>query len=135
MPVTKRTAAMKDITHDLPSVMRKHIETHNAPDPKGFMATFAPDALVNDNKREFLGHAAIKAWADKELFGDRVRLVVQQAFDNHGDVVLRGLVTGDFDKTNLPDPVILTYYFSLRDGVITQLVVVLNRAIAEPAHS
>ena len=120
---------MKDITRDLPSVIRRHIETHNAPDPDAFMATFAPDALVNDNKREFLGYTAIRDWADKELFGDRVKLAVEQAFDNHGDVVLRGLVTGDFDKANLPDPLILTYYFSLRDGLISQLIIILNTSV------
>ena len=30
----------------------------------------------------------------------------------------------------LPDPVILTYYFSLRDDLITQQIIVLNKAVA-----
>jgi hypothetical protein len=130
VPATQVGKRMKDISHDLPSVVRKHIETHNAPDPEGFIATFAPDGLVNDNRREFLGHTAVKAWADKELFGDKVKLAVHQAFDNHGDVILRGVVTGDFDKTNLPDPLILTYYFSLGDGAISQLIIILNTSVA-----
>ena len=34
---------------------------------------------------------------------------------------------GDFDKTNLPDPVVLTNYFGVRDGKIVSLVTILNR--------
>ncbi len=121
---------MKDIRNALPRVIADHIAAHNKPDPEAFLATFAPDALVNDAKREFLGAAAIRAWAGKELFGDHVKLDPQEAFDHHGDVVLRGRVTGDFDKTKLPDPLILTYYFSLRDGLITQLIIILNQTDA-----
>ncbi|MEJ0042652.1 MAG: nuclear transport factor 2 family protein [Rhizomicrobium sp.] len=121
---------MKDISNALPRVISDHIAAHNKPDPEAFLTTFAPDALVNDAKREFLGAAAIRAWADKEIFGDRVKLDLQDAFDNRGDIVLRARITGDFDKANLPDPVILTYYFSLRDGLITQLIIILNASVA-----
>jgi hypothetical protein len=55
---------------------------------------------------------------------------VQRAYDQHGDVIVRARIEGDFDRTNLPDPVILTYYFSLRDDLITQLVILLNKAVA-----
>jgi ketosteroid isomerase-like protein len=124
---------MKDITHALPRVVADHVAAHNKPDPELLMATLAPDALVNDARREFLGHAAIRAWADKEIFGDHVTMDVQRAFDQHGDIVVHARIEGDFDKTNLPDPVVLTYYFSLRDDLITQLVILLNKAVAEPA--
>ena len=60
---------MKDITNDLPQVIADHIAAHNMPDPQAFLATFAPDALVNDALREFVGHDAIRAWAAKEIFG------------------------------------------------------------------
>ena len=33
------------------------------------MATFAPDALLNDIQREFIGTKAIRAFADAEIFG------------------------------------------------------------------
>lgn len=119
-----------DITHALPRVVADHLAACNAHDPEAFMATLAPDALVNDARREFLGHAAIRAWADKELFGDDVTLAVDRALDQHGDVVVHARVDGGFDKTGLPDPLVLTYYFSLRDGLITQLIIVLNKAAA-----
>jgi hypothetical protein len=121
---------MKDITTSLPRVIADHIAAHNKPDPEALMATFAPDALVNDARREFLGHDAIRAWADKEIFGDHVTMDVQRGYDQHGDIIVHARIEGDFDKTNLPDPVILTYYFSLRDDLITQLLIVLNKAVA-----
>jgi len=90
------------------------------------MATFAPDALVNDARREFIGHDAIRAWADKEIFGAKVTLRVERAYDQYGDIVVHARVDGDFDKTHLPDPLILSYYFGIRNRQITQLIVVLN---------
>ncbi|MEJ0066573.1 MAG: nuclear transport factor 2 family protein [Caulobacteraceae bacterium] len=119
-----------DITGALPDAVAAHIAAYNAHDPEALMATLAPDALVNDVRREFLGHAAIRAWADKEIFGDNVTLAVERALDQHGDVVLHVRVDGDYDKTGLPDPLILTYYFSLRDGLITQLIIVHNKPAA-----
>jgi hypothetical protein len=120
---------LNDITHALPKIIADHVAATNRGDPDGLMATFASDALLNDARREFLGHAAIRAWADKEIFGDHVTLDVQTAYENYGDVILRARVDGDFDRTNLPDPVILTYYFSVRNDKITQLIVTLNKTV------
>jgi hypothetical protein len=120
---------MKDITQALPQVIKDHIAAHNTQDPALLMATFAPDALVNDNRREFLGHAAIRQWADKEIFGDHVTLDPKVAYEHHGNIVVRGLIDGTFDKSKLPDPVVLTYYFSLSDEKIVQLIIILNSAV------
>ena len=121
---------MKDITSALPGVIAAHVAATNSHDPDALMATFASDALVNDIKREFLGHAAIRAWADKEIFGDNVTLEVQRAYVQHGDIHLHCRVSGDFDKTNLPDPLILTYYFSVPNDRITQLIIIHNAVVA-----
>jgi hypothetical protein len=121
---------MKEITNSLPRAVADCLAACNAHDPDGFMAVFVPDALVNDNRREFLGQAAIRAWADKELFGDNVTCAVERAYDQHGDVIVHSRTNGDYDKTNLPDPLILSWYFSLRDGRITQLIITLNTAFA-----
>jgi hypothetical protein len=121
---------MKDIANNLPRVIADHIAAHNKPDPELLMATLAPDALLNDAHREFLGRDAIRDWAAKEIFGDHVTLDPQVAYEHHGDFIVRCRVDGAFDKSKLPDPVILTYYFSLRDNLITQLVILLNKAVA-----
>jgi len=122
---------LKDITKSLPRVISDHVAAHNNHDPDAMMATFAPDALVNDARREFVGCDAIRAWADKEIFGDNVTMQVERAFDQHGDIIVHARVDGDFDKSKLPDPVILTYYFSLRHGLISKVIILLNKSIAD----
>ena len=116
-----------DITADLPRVIAAHISAYNKADPEAFLATFAPDALLNDVQREFRGRDAIRAWAAKEIFGDKVTLDVQRAYRNHGQIVLHAKVDGTFDKSNLPDPLILTFYFSIEADKITQLIILLNK--------
>jgi hypothetical protein len=47
-----------------------------------------------------------------------------------GAVRLRGGTSGsygDYDKTNLPDPLILTNYFSVRDEKIVSLIKIHNK--------
>ena len=126
---------MKDITNDLPQVIADHVAAHNQPDPQAFLETFAPDAILNDAQREFLGHEAIRAWAAKEIFGDNVTLEVQKAWKHPSSIIVHAKYKGDFDKTNLPDPLILTNYFVLKDGKISQLITLLNKTIWEPAKA
>jgi ketosteroid isomerase-like protein len=118
---------VKDITDSLPQIIRDHAAAYNSHDLDALMATFAPDALVNDIQREFVGNEAICDWTDKEIIGPNVTMAVEQAFDLHGDVVVRARMDGDYDKTGLPDPLILTYYFTLRNGLITQQIILLNK--------
>jgi hypothetical protein len=47
--------------------------------------------------------------------------------NHHGDTVLRGAYDGTFDRTNLPDDLVLTNYFGVRDGKIVSLVIVFNQ--------
>lgn len=123
---------MKDITNKIPTVIADHIEAHNRPDPKAFLETFAPDALLNDAQREFLGHNAIRAWADKEIFGDNVKMHLTRAWEHPGGTILHAKYEGDFDKTNLPSPLILTNYFVVKEGKIAQLITLLNKTIIQP---
>ena len=53
-----------------------------------------------------------------------------QALDRHGDVTVHARTDGTYDKTGLPDPLILSLYFSLRDERITQLIIIHNKARA-----
>jgi SnoaL-like domain len=121
---------LNDITHALPQVITDHVAAYNNHDPDALIATFTPDALVNDVQREFVGREAIRTWADKEIFGDNVTLAIERAYEQHGDIILRSRVDGSFDKTNLPNPLILTFYFSIRNDRITQLIILLNKAAA-----
>jgi hypothetical protein len=91
------------------------------------MATFVPDAMLNDIQREFIGTEAIRGFGEKEIFGDNVTMAVRRAWDRHGAVTVHAEVDGTYDKTGLPDPLILSFYFSLRADRITQLIIIHNK--------
>ena len=107
----------------LDAVVAEHRAAVNAFDEAAIMATFADDALVNDAHREFWGAEAIRRWVAREMVGDRVSIEVTEVIDHHGQAVVRGRYDGDFDRTNLPDELILTSYFTVRDGKIATLIV------------
>ena len=117
-------------TAALAPVLAEHIAAVNAFDEDAIVATFADDALVNDVHREFWGTEAIRGWVARELVGDRVTIEVTEVLDHHGDTIVRGRYDGDFDKTNLPDELILTNYFIIRDGKIVSLIVIRNTPAA-----
>jgi hypothetical protein len=110
----------------LSGVIAEHIAAVNAFDLAALMATFADDALVNDARREFWGTDAIRRWAAKELVGDRVTVEVTEVAEHYGDVIVRGRYDGNFDKSALPDDLILTNYLRVSGGKIVSLIVIRN---------
>lgn len=114
-------------TAQLTGIVADHIKAVNAFDTDAIVSTFADDALVNDNHREFWGTHAIRGWVEKEMVGDHVTLDVTEVIDHHGDTYVRARFDGDYDKAGLPDPLIMTNYFSVRDGKIVRLYVIRNR--------
>ena len=113
-------------TTTLAPVLAEYIAAVNAFDQDAIVATFADDALVNDAHREFWGREAIRAWVAREIVGDRVTIEVTEVIDHHGDTIVRGRYDGDYDKTNLPDELILTSYFTVRNGKIVTLIIIRN---------
>jgi hypothetical protein len=113
-------------TVSLPPVVAGHIDAVNAHDEDAIVATFADGALVNDVHREFWGCEAIRRWVAREMTGDQVTIDVTEVIDHHGDTIVRGRYDGTFDKTNLPEELILTNYFAVRDGKIVSLIVIRN---------
>jgi SnoaL-like domain len=111
----------------LPPVVAEHIAAVNAFDNDRIVATFAPDAYVNDDRREIRGIEAIRKFIAKEIVGDRVTMEVREVVDHYGDIIVRAKYEGDYDKTNLPEELIMTNYFSLRDGKIISLAIVYTQ--------
>jgi hypothetical protein len=99
----------------------------NAGNVDEIVATFADDAYVNDAKREMAGIDAIRKWVEKEMVADKVSIEVREVLDHHGETIVRGAYDGTFDKSNLPDEIILTNYFSIRNGKIVSLVIIFNQ--------
>jgi hypothetical protein len=112
----------------LDQVIAEHIAAVNAFDTDAIVATCVEDAFVNDARREFRGIDAIRAWAEREMVGDKVTIDVREVVDNYGDTIVRGAYDGDYDKTNLPPgELIMSNYFGVRDGKITSLIVIRNQ--------
>jgi len=110
----------------LHGIVAEHFAAINAFDEDAILATFADDAFVNDAHREFWGTDAIRRWVAKEMIGDNVTIDVTDVIEHYGQTIVRGRYDGTFDKTNLPDELILTNYFTVRDGKIVSLIVILN---------
>jgi SnoaL-like domain len=115
------------ITTELGGVVAEHIAAVNLHDLDRIVATFAPDAYVNDNHREIWGIEAIKAFMAKEFVGDNVTMEVREVLDHYGDILVRARYEGTYDKTHLPDELVLTSYFGICDDKITSLTVIFNQ--------
>jgi hypothetical protein len=115
------------IITQLPPEVAEHIAAVNAFDTERIVNTFAPDAYVNDNRREIWGTDAIWKFIDKEFVGDHVTMQVREVVNNYGDIIVRAKYDGTFDKTNLPDELIMSSYFSIRDNKIVSLTVIFNQ--------
>ena len=108
-------------------VIAQHTAAVNAFDTDAIVSTFAEDAFVNDVQREFWGMDAIRRWVEKEVVGDKVTIEVRDVIEHYGDQIVRGAYDGEYDKTNLPPgDLILTNYFSVRDGKIASLIIIPN---------
>jgi predicted phosphodiesterase len=114
------------ITVQLQGVVADHVAAVNAFDTEAIVATFADDALVNDNHREFWGTDRIGAWVAAEIVGDHVTIVPVEALEHHRMTIVRGRYDGDYDKAGLPDELILTNYFEIEDDKIVSLFVIHN---------
>ena len=111
----------------LTGVLAEHVRAVNVFDTDAVVATFADDAFINDVSREIQGLDAIRAFVAKEIVGDNVTMDVTEVIDHYGDTIVRAVCDGDYDKGGLPDPLILTSYFSVRDGKIVSLITIRNR--------
>ena len=111
----------------LPPVVAEHIDAVNAFHNDRIVATFARDAYVNDNRREIWGVDTVRKFMAKEFVGDHVTMEVREVIDHHGDIIVRAKYDGDYDKTNLPEVLVMTSYFAIRDGRITSLTVIFTQ--------
>ena len=105
----------------LPKPIETYVLATNWWDAKGFRSCFAADAVVKDIGREIRGLDAISEWARKEIFAVNVTLEVMEAVERVGHIVLTVTVDGMFDRTGLPDPLVMEHSFTLSGGKIQTL--------------
>jgi ketosteroid isomerase-like protein len=111
----------------LPPIVAEHIDAVNAHDTDRIVRTFADDAYVNDNRREIWGAGAIWKFVNKEFTGDQVTMEVREVIDHHGEIIVRAKFDGTYDKTNLPEELVMTSYFTISEGKISSLKVIFNQ--------
>jgi hypothetical protein len=99
----------------LPSTVEAYVRSINDHDPAAFDMLIAADAVVNDAGRELRGRAAIKAWSVREIFDAKVTLEVLSSIEQGGETVVTTKVDGNFDRTGLPDPVVIDHHLTV-DG-------------------
>lgn len=109
------------MTRRLPATAAAYVRAVNDNDPAGYLALFADDAVVDDGGRVFRGREAIQKWAASDIFAVNVSFDVLDAGGTEGDAMLTTRVDGTFDRTGLPDPVVITHRLTSVGGRITGL--------------
>jgi ketosteroid isomerase-like protein len=103
-----------------------YIRAINAGDAAALQSSFADDAVVKDVGREFRGIAAIKEWASQEIFAVNVVLDVIDAIESDGQITVKMKIDGTFDRTGLPDPLLMEHCFTVSDDKIVALKLSIN---------
>ena len=116
-----------DAPISLPPLVAAFVEATNSFDLEQLLATFADDALVNDQLRDYWGKAAIRDWAERDIIGDRLTIAVTKIVNHYGNFIVTANVDGNFDKRGLPDPLALAFYFTPHNELIVQLIILRNR--------
>ena len=109
------------MTTTLSEIAAAYVRATNNHDPAAFIACFSENAVVNDAGREFRGKDAIKAWSDHEIMAAQVTLEVQDVTEQGGEVTITTKVDGNFDRTGLPDPLIIHHHITAQGDKIAQL--------------
>jgi hypothetical protein len=60
----------------LPPLVAAYVEATNSFDLERLLATFAEDALVNDQLRDYWGKPAVSEWAERDVIGARLTMNV-----------------------------------------------------------
>ena len=123
-----RLTIMPEPLPALPAPVAAYIEATNAFDLAALLATFADDALVNDQLQDYWGKGAIAEWAARDIIGARLTMYVVDVLEHHGHVVVTAHVDGAYDKRGLPCPLVLTFHFAPRGDQIVRLIILRNQA-------
>jgi hypothetical protein len=111
----------------LPPSAAAFVEAINSFDLEGLLATFADDALVNDQLRDYWGKPAIREWAALDIIGQSLTMDVTNVIEHYGNFIVTANVVGKFDMTGLPDPLGYAFYFTPHGDRIVQLIILRNR--------
>jgi hypothetical protein len=111
----------------LPTLVAAYVEATNSFDLERLMSTFAEDALVNDQLRDYWGKPTIREWAKRDIIGERLTMNVTKVINHYDNFIVTANVDGNYDKRGLPDPLVLAFYFTAWSDLIVQLIILRNR--------
>ena len=111
----------------LPALITAYVEATNSFDLERLMSTFAEDALVNDQLRDYWGKPSIREWAKRDIVGERLTMNVTKVINHYDNFIVTANVDGNYDKRGLPDPLVLAFYFTAQSDLIVQLIILRNR--------
>ncbi len=112
----------------LPNAADEYVRTINSHDGVRFGELFVDDAVVDDNGRTFRGRKAIEEWGASDIFAANVTLEVLSTRDDTDGATLITIVDGTFDRTGLPDPVVIEQRITTQNGRIAALTCRLAEA-------
>jgi hypothetical protein len=112
----------------LPQSIAQFFEAINAGDLPSLLRMFAEDSIVNDQLQEWRGLSAIRAWANRDIFAQRLSIRAIHCIEHYGHCVVKAHADGNFDKRGLPDPLEVHLYFTLAEDRIVQLIVLQDRS-------
>jgi hypothetical protein len=70
----------------LPPPLVAYVEATNSFDLEGLIATFADNALVNDQLRDYWGKPAIREWAARDIVGQSLTMNVTNSIEHYGNL-------------------------------------------------
>ncbi len=105
----------------LPKPVETYVLAINARDADTFLSCFASDAVVKDVGREIRGLISIKEWWQREIFAVDVTLEVRGVVEQADQTILTVKIDGTFDKTGLPDPLLMEHCFKVANDKIAAL--------------
>jgi hypothetical protein len=112
----------------VPAPVSDYVRATNSGDLVTLLSTFAHDALVNDQLRDYWGRHEIEGWAARDIIGEHLTMRVVDSVHHYGHVIVTAHVDGTFDKRGLPDPLAMAFYFSAHGDKIVQLIILRNQS-------
>lgn len=108
---------------DMPKAVIAFIRATNAFDLSGVLNALADDALVNDQFKSYWGKSAIREWALRDVVGDRLTMYVSSATKHYKCTIVTANVDGEYEKSGLPDPLVLEFFFEVLSDKIIRLII------------
>lgn len=105
----------------LPKPIADMIQATNDRNTEAYLAAFAGDAIVHDEGHTYQGLAAIKAWSNEKNIGAKITNQPVAIKERDGKTIVTVIVDGDFDKTGLPDPLLMAMHIELDGDKISRL--------------